>query len=129
MHLRHATERIGILDTAAIDVALHDLTVLQEVQQALRDQPVSRERAQPVEALVKRSLRAGQRFEAHGADDVRGLEAIVEPFYRLNCKRKDELSAVDQRKPFFGSERQRRQPETFQHMAGRLPLPAMIYFP
>jgi gliding motility-associated-like protein len=117
--LWHTAQRIGVLDPAAVDMALHDSAVTQETPQPLRHQQAAVVRAQAMEAFVKRSLGTRQGFQAHGADDVRGFQAVVKPLYGLYGKSKNELGAIDQRQPFLGAQRDGSKAILVQDFPGR----------
>jgi hypothetical protein len=55
-----------------------------------------------VQLLIERFGGTEQRFEGQRADDVGGVEAVLESGRGLRRESGDELRAIDERQPFFG---------------------------
>ena len=107
VHLRRATERVGILHLVAPAVRLDDRRALEQAEQVRRRRLLPAKGAQRVDLRQEARARAVERLDGHRAGDV-GRD--LEPARAHEAERADgchELRAVDERQPLLRAKLQR----------------------
>src|SRR5687767_13347690 len=77
---------------------------MQEVTKTFCYQYISLKGTERMQSFIKWRLCSCKCFQAHGADDIGGFEAIMQSLNGVNGKAQYELSSVDQRQSFFWSQ-------------------------
>src|SRR5579883_172441 len=104
MNLRHATQRIGILDERAIFMALHELAVHKKGTQIGCGFSLSLMRPDVLYLFGKSLSRSKLSFQRHGANDIRNLGQLL-GFEQCQCADgRHDLRAIDQSQSFLGTE-------------------------
>jgi len=117
MDLWHAPQRIGVLYTRiAVPMRLPNLAVREQFSQQRRRSLLSCLAAYFVNACVECHRCPQQCLERHRARHVRRMPEPPRIGHREGCNGRVCLRAIDERDPFLGAERDRRQPERAKHV-------------
>src|SRR5207237_501414 len=97
VNLRHAAQRVRILNALAVAVRFANLAALENFAEVLCCFQLAEMWSGLVNALVKSHIGASESIEGEGADDVRGINQDFRCEQRKSSYRKHALRAVNQR--------------------------------
>ncbi len=125
MHLRHAAQRVRVLDPrVAVTVRLADRAALEQRPQPPRALGLALVRAHRLDFLVERSGRSLEPLERHGARHLEGLQRALGIEQREHAQRGTELRAVDEGEAVFFAHVERGDARLLQGCGGVGDLPA-----
>ncbi len=107
VHLRHAAQRVRVLDLAAVAVRLGDVALGQQATEERARRHLARLRSRRQDALVERAHRPLERLERHGAGDVGHQAGLLGVEHGQPADRGHVLGAVEQGEAFLGLELER----------------------
>ena len=115
--LRLAAQAVRILDAVvAFEMRAPDRAPGEQRAVVAGDVDLPQLAAQRVDARIKRAVAAAGRVDGHRADHERRFEHRLERQQRVERERGRDLRAVDEREPFLGGERERRDASGAQHV-------------
>ena len=123
--LRHASQRVVVLDAAATPVRFADRASREERPQVRRRRDRARMGPRADDPRVECGVRAACGIERRGAGDVRDAREIESAFERESSDGDRHLHAVDEREPFLGGEGHGREPSRLERLR-RAHLPAPV---